>query len=60
MGDFGIAPKTLSTKDEFTSKRKRTAIEEKQFQFQQDKLTFSLGSDLVESLVVPVRYVMHN
>ena len=55
MGDFGIAPKKLSTKEEFTSKRKRTAIEEKQLRFQEDQLTLSLGSDLVESLVVPVR-----
>ena len=57
MGDFGIAPKTLSTKEDFTSSRKRTAIEEKQMKFQEEKLTLSLGSDLVDSLVVPVRYL---
>ena len=55
MGDFGIAPKSLSTKDDFTSSRKRTAIEEKQLKFQEDKLTLAFGTELMESLVIPVR-----
>ncbi|XP_076819695.1 G patch domain-containing protein 1-like [Clavelina lepadiformis] len=54
-GDFGIAPKTLSTSTDFTSKHKRNAIQEKQLNIQEEKMTLSFGANLLDCLVLPMR-----
>jgi len=56
MGDFGIAPKTIMTKNDFSSnQRKRNYNEEKMVKEHERTSTLFLGPELLNSLVVPAK-----
>jgi len=56
MGDFGIAPKTIMTKNDFsTNQRKRNYNEEKMIKEHERTSTLFLGPELLNSLVVPAK-----
>jgi len=56
MGDFGIAPKTIMTRNDFSgNNRKRNYQDEKLVQEHQRTSTLVLGPELLQSLVVPAR-----
>ena len=59
MGDFGIAPKTIMTKNDFsTNQRKRNYNEEKMIKEHERTSTLFLGPELLNSLVVPAKLAL--
>nr|XP_002128144.1 G patch domain-containing protein 1 [Ciona intestinalis] len=55
VSDFGIAPTLLQAKQNFQHGQKRNLINERQLQVEEKKMTLSLGTELLESLIVPTR-----
>lgn len=55
MGDYGIAPKTVMAKTDFSSVRKRNYDDEKMVKEHKANATMFLGNQLLQSLVLPAR-----
>ncbi len=55
MGDYGIAPKTVMAKTDFSSARKRDYEDEKMVKEHKASATMFLGNQLLQSLVLPAR-----
>jgi len=55
MGEYGIATKTIKAKQTFTSTRKRDLHEEKLVKEHKENSTLFLGTQLLDSLVIPTK-----
>lgn len=53
--DLGMT--AVKLRKEFLPEQKRTSLQEKQLQIRENHMTLALGSDVLDSLVVPKRYL---